>query len=278
MRTGKRLSPKNIMVFSILTILIVSFLYPLYFMLFNSLKTRTEYYINPFSLPHEGLQFSNYATMVSQFRILNLFKNTFIISAGTVALLLIIGVFASYIFAKFQFRGKMVIFVAVLMTMFVPSQVTIIPLYVGFSKVGLVNTYLSVILAYLALFLPEAILLMTANFRGIPDELLEAAEIDGCNYLQKILYVVVPMGRSAIFLAIIFYFIMSWNDLFTPMILLTKMEKRTIMVALAALMGRYSGSPTFQFAGLLLSAIPALLVYFIFQRKIIQGLSMGAIK
>ncbi|KPJ80528.1 MAG: hypothetical protein AMS17_20380 [Spirochaetes bacterium DG_61] len=278
MSTQKRLSKRNLMLFLILTILIVSFLYPLYFMLINSLKTRTEYYVDPFRLPHEGLQFNNYITMVSQFRILSLFKNTFIISAGTVLLLLIIGVLASYVFAKVPFKGKAVVFLAVLMTMFVPSQVTIIPLYVGFSKVGMVNTYFSVILAYLALFLPEAILLMTANFRVIPDELLEAAEIDGCNYLQKIWYVVIPMGRSAIFLAIIFYFIMSWNDLFTPMILLTKMEKRTVMVALAALMGRYSGSPTFQFAGLLLSAVPALVVYFIFQRKIIQGLSMGAIK
>jgi ABC-type glycerol-3-phosphate transport system permease component len=266
------------MLFLIFTVLIVSFLYPLYFMLINSLKTRTEYYVDPFSLPHEGLQFNNYFTMVSQFKILSLFRNTFIISAGTVLLLLIIGVFASYVFAKIPFKGKAFVFLAVLMTMFVPSQVTIIPLYVGFSKVGMVNTYFSVILAYLALFLPEAILLMTANFRVIPDELLEAAEIDGCNYLQKIWYVVIPMGRSAIFLAIIFYFIMSWNDLFTPMILLTKMEKRTVMVALAALMGRYSGSPTFQFAGLLLSAVPALIVYFIFQRKIIHGLSMGAIK
>jgi ABC-type glycerol-3-phosphate transport system permease component len=216
--------------------------------------------------------------MISQFKILHLFKNTFIISAGTVLLLLIIGVFASYVFAKVHFKGKAVVFVAVLMTMFVPSQVTIIPLHVGFSKVGMVNTYLAVILAYLALFLPEAILLMTANFRIIPDEMLEAADIDGCNYLQKIWYVVVPMGRSGIFLAIIFYFIMSWNDLFTPMILLTTMEKRTVMVALAALMGRYSGNPTFQFAGLLMSALPALLVYFIFQKRIIQGLSLGAFK
>jgi ABC-type glycerol-3-phosphate transport system permease component len=171
-----------------------------------------------------------------------------------------------------------VIYVAVLMTMFIPSQVTIIPLYVLFSKIGLVSTYWSVVLAYLALFLPECILLMTANFRSIIDELLEAAEIDGCSYLQKVWNVVLPMGRAAIFLSIIFYFIMSWNDLFTPMIFLQSMEKRTVMVALAALMGRYTGAPTLQFAGLLLSALPALVVYIIFQRHIIRGLSLGAIK
>jgi ABC-type glycerol-3-phosphate transport system permease component len=266
------------LIFLVLIVLTVSFLYPLYFMLINSLKTRNEYFVNPFALPHEGLQLINYTTMISQFKIFTLFKNTFIISAGTVLLILAVGILASYAFAKLRFKGKSVLFVAVLMTMFVPSQVTIIPLFVSFSKMGLVNTYLSVILAYLALFLPEAILLMTANFRGILDEMVEAAEIDGCTYLQKIWNVIVPMGRAAIFLSIIFYFIMSWNDLFTPMILLTRMDKRTVMVALAALMGRYSGTPTYQFAGLLLSAVPALVVYFIFQRNIIRGLSMGAIK
>jgi raffinose/stachyose/melibiose transport system permease protein len=79
-------------------------------------------------------------------------------------------------------------------------------------------------------------------------------------------------------LSIIFYFIMSWNDLFTPMIFLQSMEKRTVMVALAALMGRYTGAPTLQFAGLLLSAVPALIVYIIFQKNIIKGLSLGSIK
>jgi raffinose/stachyose/melibiose transport system permease protein len=277
-KSFKRVNLQSLLVFLILILLTVSFLYPLYYMLINSLKTRNEYFVNPFALPHEGLQLINYTTMISQFKILTLFKNTFIISAGTVILILMVGVLASYAFAKLRFKGKAVLFVAVLMTMFVPSQVTIIPLFVSFSKVGLVNTYLSVILAYLALFLPEAVLLLTANFRVILDEMVEAAEIDGCSYLQKIWHVIVPMGRAGIFLSIIFYFIMSWNDLFTPMILLTKMDKRTVMVALAALMGRYSGSPTYQFAGLLLSAIPALVVYFIFQRNIIRGLSMGAIK
>ena len=269
---------KRVTVSVLLAILTVTFLYPLYYMLINSLKTRTAYYTNPFSLPAAPLQWENFATMVSQFQIFNLFKNSLIVSAGTVVLLLIVCVFASYVFAKYEFRGKSAVYLAVIATMFIPSQVTIIPLYVMFSKIGLVNRYWAVILSYLALFLPEAILLMTANFRGIINELLEAAEIDGCGYFQRVFHVIVPMGRAAIFLAIIFYFITAWNDLFTPMIFLQSMNKRTVMVALAALMGRYTGAPTLQFAGLLLSAIPALIVYIIFQRQIIRGLTVGAIK
>ena len=269
---------KSILVSLLLGLLTLSFLYPLYYMLINSLKSRAAYFTNPFSLPAGKLELINYATMVSQFRILNLFKNSFVVAALTVVILLVVGTFASYVFAKYRFKGRGVLYVAVLVTMFIPSQVTIIPLYVLFSRIGLVNTYWSVILSYVALFLPEAILLMTANFRSIIDELLEAAEIDGCNYFQKVWNVVLPMGRAAIFLSIIFYFIMSWNDLFTPMIFLQSMEKRTVMVALAALMGRYTGAPTLQFAGLLLSAVPALVVYVIFQRQIIRGLSVGALK
>ena len=274
----RRRKLKGILVSLLLAVLTVSFIYPLYYMLINSLKTRTDFFTNQFSLPGAPLQFVNYTTMISQFKILNLFKNSFIISAFTVVGLLVIGTFASYVFAKYRFKGRSVIYVAVLATMFIPSQVTIIPLYVLFSKIGLVSTYWSVIFAYLALFLPECILLMTANFRSIIDELLEAAEIDGCGYLQRVWNVVIPMGRAAIFLSIIFYFIMSWNDLFTPMIFLQSMEKRTVMVALAALMGRYTGAPTLQFAGLLLSAVPALIVYIIFQKNIIKGLSLGSIK
>jgi ABC-type glycerol-3-phosphate transport system permease component len=276
-RIGGRVRVKDILVFLLLAVLTVTFLYPVFFMLVNSLKARAEYFTNPFSMP-TALALENYSTMISQFQILKLFRNSFLVSAGSVVLLLIICTFASYVFAKYRFKGRSVIYLAVLATMFIPSQVTIIPLYVLFSRVGLVNRYWSVILSYLALFLPEAILLMTANFRSIIDELLEAAEIDGCGYFQKVWNVIVPMGRAAIFLAIIFYFIMAWNDLFTPMIFLQNMEKRTVMVALAALMGRYTGAPTLQLAGLLLSAVPALIVYIIFQKNIIRGLSSGSIK
>lgn len=262
----------------LLAVLCVTFIYPLVFMLFNSLKTRSDYFVNPFTLPRAPLQFSNYASMISQFRIFTLFLNSFIVAAGTVAILLVVAVFASTIFAKYRFRGRQALYLAVLATMFIPSQVTIIPVYVLFSRLGMVNRSWSVIFSYVALFLPEAILLTTAGFRAIIDELLEAAEIDGCGYLARIRHVMIPMGRASLFLLIIFYFITAWNDLFTPMIFLQSMNKRTVMVALAALMGRYQGTPTLQFAGLLMSAVPALLVYAVFQRQIIRGLSMGAIK
>jgi ABC-type glycerol-3-phosphate transport system permease component len=267
----------KILIFSALVILAISNLYPLLFVFLNSLKNRTEYLKNPFSLPDlKQLSWGNYATMISQFQILKLFGNSLIISVFTIAFLLAFGIVASYGFAKLKFIGKELIYFLIISSMFVPVQVTIIPIYMMFSKIHLVNTYWSVILTYLGMFLSEAILLMTATFRGIPDEIIEAAELDGAGYFDVLRYVIVPMGRPAIILCIIYYFIVTWNDLFTPMILLTDMDSRTVMVALASLISRYSGDPTFQFAGLFLAAIPAVLVYAVFQKYIIKGIGEGS--
>jgi raffinose/stachyose/melibiose transport system permease protein len=275
-KANQRLS--GLLVFLLLLGLSVSNLYPFFYMFLNSVKNRTDYFINPFSVRGLELTWDNYQTMISQFRILDLFRNSFVISFFTILLLLALGILASYAFAKLRFRGKDVLYLLVISTMFIPVQATIIPLYVFFSRLGMVNTSWSVVFIYVGLFIPEVILLMTSGFRGIPDELIEAAKLDGAGYFQVIRHVIVPMGRPAIILCIIFYFIVTWNDLFTPMIMLQSMDKRTVMVALAALLSRYSGDPTFQFAGLVLASIPAILVYAIFQRYIVKGISLGTSK
>lgn len=265
------------LIFITLVILSVSNLYPLLFMFLNSFRTRADYLKNPFAMPDlNKLAWNNYVTMVSQFKILNLFKNTLIISVLTLIFLLAFGIIASYAFAKLKFKGKDILYLLIISSMFVPVQVTIIPIYLMYSKIHLVNTYWAVILTYLGMFLSETILLLTAAFRGVPDEIIEAAELDGAGYFDILRHVIIPMGRPAIILCIIYYFIVTWNDLFTPMILLTDMDSRTVMVALASLISRYSGDPTLQFAGLFLAAIPAILVYAIFQRYIIKGIGEGS--
>jgi len=268
----------NAFIFLNLLVLSISNLYPLFFMFINSLKSHTDYLKNPFSIQGFALTWDNYVTMISQFKIFKLYGNSFYISFFTAFFILCFGIVASYAFAKLKFKGSNIVYFLIISTMFVPVQVTIIPLYMLYSKFQLVNTYWSVIFTYLGMFLPEAILLMTSTFRSIPDEMIEAAEIDGAGYFDKLRYVIVPMGKPAIILCLIYYFIVTWNDLFTPMILLQDMDVRTVMVALASLSSRYTGDPTLQFAGLILAAIPAILVYAIFQRHIIKGISAGSSK
>lgn len=267
------------LIFLVLLVLAISFLYPLFYMFVNSVKTLSDYYISPFALPDvTNMQWKNFASMISQFNILGLMKNSFIISVLTVAGLIVFGTLGSYAFAKIKFPGSRGLYLAFLVTLFVPAQVTMIPMYVNFARVGLVNNLFGVVVSNWAMFLPETIMLMTANFKGIPDEIIEAATIDGCSFAGRLRNIVIPMGWPAISLTIIFFFINSWNDLFTPMILLKSMDKRTVMVALNGLIGRYTGNPPFQYAGLVLAALPAIIVYAFLQKSIVNGMSMGAIK
>lgn len=268
----------NTLIFIALLLLSFASVYPLIFMLLNSFKDRTSYLLNPFNFNLSASTLQNYVTMISQFKILTLFRNSLIISILSILLLLALGIVASYAFAKLNIKGMNMLYTGIIATMFIPVQVTIIPLYMLFSKVGLVNTYWSVILVYLGMFSPEVILLLTSTFRGIPDEMIEAAKLDGAGYFDVLRYIIVPMGRPAVVLCIIFYFIVTWNDLFTPMVLIQDMNKRTVMVSLASLVSRYTGDPTLQFAGLVLAAIPAILVYVFFQQFIIKGISSGSIK
>ena len=267
----------RIIIFVFFIVMTLSFVYPLYYMFINSLKTKTEYSIDPFTLPKE-IFLTNYATMISQFKIFLLFRNTAVVAVGSVVLLLVFGILSSYTFAKIKFKGRQWVYLAIVCTMFIPPQVTLIPAYVMFAKMNLVNNFWSVILSYLASSLPGAIMLLVSNFRGISNDMLEAAKIDGCNYLQTVRNIVVPMGLPVIAITIIFNFMFFWNDLFTPMILLQKMEVRTVIVALATLMTRYTSDPPYQLAGLMLSAVPAILVYIIFQRQIVKGMTMGSFR
>ena len=261
-----------------LILITASFFYPLVFMFLNSLKKRGLYFADPFGLPKGMLQFKNYAIMISQFKILHLFKNTAFILLITCLLALVLSIFAGYAFSKLRFPGRNSIFIAIIATMLIPAQVTLIPMYVMFSRVRLVNNPWSVILVYVASFLPGNILLMTSYFKDISNEMIEAGKIDGSNYFQIVRNVIIPMGAPVILINLIFNAINVWNDLFTPMILLQKDSVKTVMVALTGLVQRYSTDPPFQFAGLVLSSIPCILIYMLLQRYIVDGITMGSIK
>ena len=122
------------------------------------------------------------------------------------------------------------------------------------------------------------ILLLTANFSSIPSGILDAAKIDGCGYLRTIWLIAVPMVVPALSICVILNFISGWNDLFTPMVLIKDMDKQLVMPALSHLVGRFSKDVPSQMTGMLIASVPAVAVYLLLQKKIIMGVSMGAIK
>lgn len=266
------------LIYLVLILLAVSFLYPLFFMFANSIKTQAEYMLDPFSVDLLNGLYGNYYVMIRNFNILKYFANTlFTVGLGLV-LGLVFAIIASYAFAKVRFRGRNGIYLGLMVVMFIPAQVTIIPLYVMFAKVGLIDSLWGLILLKICAGQAGLILLLTANFSSIPSGILDAARIDGCGYLRTIWLIAVPMVVPALSICVILNFISGWNDLFTPMVLIKDMDKQLVMPALSHLVGRFSKDVPSQMTGMLIASVPAVAVYLLLQKKIIMGVSMGAIK
>lgn len=266
----------QVLILVLFIVLAFTFLYPLYFMFINSMKTIGDYMADLFSLPSRW-QIENYRTIFTQFRIHVYMKNSLIITVFSVVSQLTIATFASYAFAKIRFPGSRAAFMIMLLAMFVPGQVTLIPVYVFFARLGLLNTYPGIILAYTA-GVPSVIMLLTAQFRGIPNELFEAVHMDGGGYFYIIGNVVLPMGKPAIGIALIFQIIGVYNNLFTALILINEQRMKTVILALTGLVRSQSGNPPYQLTGLVISALPLLVVYLVFQKFIVRGLTIGSLK
>jgi len=273
----KKTSISTFFIFIVMSIMTLTFLYPLIYMIINAMKTKQEYYKNSFSLP-SSFNLTNFKLIITDFNILVYFKSSLIVAGVSTLLIVVFGVFSSYAFAKIKFKYKTGIYLGILTTMFLPAQVSMIPAYVMFSKLGLIDNYWSVILSYLAGGLPGAILLLYSSFRGISDEMLESAKIDGSGYFSTVKNMVLPLALAPISIVIIFNFIGYWNDLLTPMLYLTSQTKQTVMVALVALVQRGSSLPTYQLAGLLVSVTPAILLYLFLQKYFVSGITAGGIK
>ena len=267
----------RVLITILMILMTVTFLYPLFYMLINSFKTATEYYSSQFTLPAQ-LNLANYARLLNEFKILRYFRNSLFISVVSTVLVIGFSIFASYAFAKINFRGKNFVYFLIICTMFVPSQAVLIPQYVMFSKYHMINTPWSVIMAYLAAGIPSAVLLLRTAFLGIPNELIESARIDGAGYFTVVLGIASPICMAAISIQSIFSFITHWNDLLTPMLMLSDQSSQTVMVALSTLMSRYGSEPSIQLTGLLLSVVPVLVLYLFLQKYMMKGMLAGAIK
>ena len=273
----KKTSMSTIIIFIGMSIMTATFLYPLVYMTLNAMKTKQEYYKNSFSFP-SSFNLTNFKLIITDFNILVYFKSSLIVAVTSTLLIVILAIFSSYAFAKLKFKYKTAVYLGILATMFLPAQVSMIPAYVMFSKLGLIDNYWSVILSYLAGGLPGAILLLYSSFRGISNEMLESARIDGAGYFGTVRNMILPLALAPISIVIIFNFIGFWNDLLTPMLYLTSQTKQTVMVALVALVQRGSSLPTYQLAGLLVSVAPAIVLYLFLQKYFVDGITAGGIK
>lgn len=217
-----------------------------------------------------------YAKVFGKFHFFRTIGNSLLISVSYTLITLLSASMAAFAFAKMRFPFGNGIFKVYLATMMIPTQVTMIPLFVIMNKMGLINTYSSVILP--SIFRPFAIFLLVQQMKTIPNGFIEAARIDGANLFQIYRKVLLPLCAPALATLAVTTFMESWNDYLWPLLMLTDSAKTTLPIALSTLNGQYSTEYNVLMAGSLISMIPIIITYICAQKYFKNGLMDGGIK
>lgn len=250
-------------------------LYPIYFAVNNALKTDKGYILNRFSLVNDPTMV-NFINAWNRSKLSEYFLNSVVTTFGAVALLLLVSSLAGFAFAMLRFPYRKLLFMVVLASLMIPVQVVLVPFYRTIVALDLVNTRIGLIISYTAFFLPFCVYLMTAFYSGLPRELVEAARMDGAKLLQIWWHVMLPLGRPALITLGILDTLYCWNDVLISLLVLQK--ERTLMVGIAALKGEYTTNVPLLMAGIVIAAAPIVLIYLVFQRRIVNGIATGAVK
>ena len=252
-------------------------IYPLVFTTNVASKTRHEYVLDRFS-PADSARAGNLVTAWQNAGMARYFVNSLVVVLCAVVVLLLIGSMAGFALGRLRFRGSQVLFLGCLAALFVPFQVVMVPLARTLATLGLIDTYPGLVLAYVAQFLPFTIFLMASYYAHVPAEIVDAAMIDGNTLFGVYRRIMLPLGTPALISVGILDTLFCWNDVLIALLVMPSADHRTLMVGVTSLRGQYSDDiPTFA-AGVLIAAVPMLVVYLFFQRQIAQGVTAGATK
>ncbi|MBX7131589.1 MAG: carbohydrate ABC transporter permease [Fimbriimonadaceae bacterium] len=252
---------------------------PLIWVLATSLKSSDEIFRTPWGLPSNP-QWQNYPKAWGEAKIGSYFLNSLIATVGTLVLLLPIGAMAAYVFAKYPFRGSKTLFGTFLGGMMFPNFLVIVPLFFLMKNLHLLDTRVGLILVYVAYSLSFTIFVMTGFFQSLPDELMEAAHLDGCTHASTFWKVMLPLARPGLIVVGIFNAIGLWNEYSLALVLLAKDQTRTLPLGIADMVQtqHYQSDWGALFAGLVIVMLPVLVVYWIFRDKIHETMLAGAVK
>lgn len=219
----------------------------------------------------------NYGRIFQKINFSSNMKDSLIVAFATMVLGLGISVTASYSFSRFKFRGRNYLLIQFLVINMFPIVLLLIPLFVIMRVLNLIDTYFALIIAYSTFTIPFSIWMMTSFFSAIPTEVDESALVDGCNRFSAMLRVVIPIAMPGISATGIYIFITAWNE-FLYAAILTGTKVRTIPVALQNLIGEYEIAWGLLTAGGIISAIPVIILFFFIQKRLISGMTAGAVK
>ena len=270
---------RNSIIFTIVTlILMFIILFPAFWVVLTSVKTRNDI----FAWPPKFIfvpTFSSYAKFLSfgPNSILKQLMNSLLIALGTVVCTLSVSGLASYSFSRFRFRGRRSLLFVILATRLLPPVTALIPLFLSFNSLGLIDTRPGLILIYIALNIPFATWMLKAYFDGIPVELEQSAQIDGCSRIQSLIHILIPLAAPGMVAVAIFVFRIAWNE-FMFAFIFTSTNARTMPVRIAETVGELQIYWTDMAALTVILMLPALLFSFFMQRNLVKGLTAGALK
>lgn len=277
-RKGRGLHPRKSFLLIPVALAAIWCLIPLYVMVVGAFKPSAALSLIPADLnPLKNMLWDNFTKVIKTAGMDRAFLNSMLISVGSCLLTVFVGMTGGYAFAKRCFAGKRVWFVILLVTMMLPNQVMMIPRYMVAKNLDLTNELYGVILT--TINGGYAIFLCRQFIRGVPDELLDAARLDGCSEIRNFLHIVIPMSTPVMASLAIFTFISSWNDFVWQNIMLSGKDVRTVPLALAFLSENPdANSLALQFAGATVSSIPMIVMFLCFQKYFVKGISGGAVK
>lgn len=262
-----------------LTLFALTILVPLVWVIITSLKSTQEIFASPWSLP-KSPQWNNYGTAWTKEGIGNSFKNTALVAIATLIFLIPIGSMAAYIFANYPFRGSKTLFGIFLGGMMFPNFLIVIPLYFLLSGMGILDTLTGLTVAYVAYSLSFTIFVLTGFFQALPNELAEAAQLDGCGHFSTFSRIMLPLAKPGLIVVGIFNAIGLWNEYPLAKVLLVSTEKKTLPLSIVdlATAQQYASDWGALFAGLVIVMMPVMVVYWIFRDKIHETMLAGAVK
>ncbi len=273
-------SKKNsVALFFVGLLIFMIFMFPLYWMIVTALKTQTEIFEIPTPLWPRDLTLQPFQEQLSASGdTLRGFKNSLVIALGATAISTVLSIPASYGLARFRFKVKKPLILFFLITQMLPSTLVLTSLYIMFSRLHLLNTYMAPILADATLGIPFSIIILRTYFISIPKELDEAAKIDGCSHLQSFVKVMLPIARPGIIVAAVFSFVYAWGDLIYGITFITDPTMRPITSSIYNYVQQYQTLWNSTMAFGIVAIMPVVLIFIFMQRYIVSGLTNGAVK
>ncbi len=250
-------------------------LFPYLWMVSTSFKARGTWY--NISLVPEKFSLEHYERLLSTSLLPRWYLNTLIVSVIATISVVFFSSLAGYVFAKYQFRGREVMFVMILATIMIPSEMMIIPWYVGVAKIGWIDSYEGILMP--GMLTAFGVFVMRQFIANIPDELLDAGRIDGVSEFGLFWRICLPLARPAAAVVAIFTFLGNWNDFLWPLIVINSDKMQTLQVGLSRLSSLETGADWGgNMSGAALASIPMLIVFLFFQRQIVSGMTLSGLK